>query len=428
MQIVKYPPREKWQQLLKRPSQNFEPLLEKIRPILNAVKNEGDAALKKYTNEFDQVEIENFSVTNNEIKQASKQVDQKLKDSISIAIKNIKTFHQSQKLQEKKVETSPGVFCWRRSIAIEKVGLYIPGGTAPLFSTVLMLGVPAVLAGCKEIILCSPPSKNGDIHPAILFAAEQIGIKSIFKLGGAQAISALAFGTESVPKVDKIFGPGNQFVTVAKQMVATSEVAIDMPAGPSEVLVLADQFADPEFIAADLLSQAEHGIDSQVVFITDDESLLNKVAEQVYKQLDELPRKNIAERALQNSLLILVDSLDTAIDMSNQYAPEHLIVMIEEPAEIENKIINAGSVFMGPYSPEAAGDYASGTNHVLPTNGFARNYSGVSLESFMKKISFQQISKTGLENIGSAIEVMAEAELLDAHKNAVSVRLKKDKH
>jgi histidinol dehydrogenase len=419
------PPREEWATLLERPAQNFEALKEKVQPILDEVKSNGDEALKIFTKKFDSVDIDSFIVSDQEIEQAANQISPQLKDAINLAKKNISGFHTSHILKEEKVETSPGVLCWRKNVAIEKVGLYIPGGTAPLFSTILMLGIPALLAGCKEIVLCTPPDKKGKIHPAMLYAAQQVGVNKIFKIGGAQAIAALAYGTESLPKVDKIFGPGNQFVTVAKQMVANFGVAIDMPAGPSEVLVLADKFADPAFIAADLLSQAEHGIDSQVVFITDDGALLDAVSDQVYKQLEDLPRKEIAIKALENSLLVLVNSLDEAMEMSNQYAPEHLILMVKDIEVFENKITNAGSVFLGDYSPEAAGDYASGTNHVLPTNGYAKNYSGVSVESFMKKISFQQISESGLKTIGSAIEVMAEEEQLFAHKNAVSIRLKK---
>ncbi|KAA3614682.1 MAG: histidinol dehydrogenase [Calditrichaeota bacterium] len=424
MKKIRYPAKENWANILKRPSQDFEPLQKKIQPILDAVRKEGDEAVKRFTQEFDQVNLKNLTVSQNEIEQATSQIDQSLKEAIALAIKNITAFHKSQLVEEKKVETSSGVFCWRKNLPIEKVGLYIPGGTAPLFSTVLMLGIPAVLAGCKEIILCSPPNQMGKIHPAVLYVASQIGISKIYKAGGAQAIAAMAFGTKSIPKVDKIFGPGNQFVTIAKQMLANSEVAIDMPAGPSEVLVLADKNANADFVAADLLSQAEHGIDSQVIFITDDEPFLGKVNQEIFKQLANLPRKEIAEKSLENSLLILVDNLDTGMKLSNFYAPEHLILMIENYKKYESKIVNAGSVFLGPYSPEAAGDYASGTNHVLPTNGFAKNYSGVSMDSFMKKISFQELSESGLKNIGPAIETMAEAEELFAHKNAVSVRLK----
>jgi len=425
MKNIRYPAREDWAQLLNRPTHDFEPLQEKIQPILSVVKNEGDNALKKFTKVFDSVDIDNFVVTDQEIDQATNQIGQALKEAISLAIENIRTFHKSQIIEEKKIETTPGVVCWYKNVPIDKVGLYIPSGTAPLFSTVLMLGIPASLAGCSDIVLCTPPNQKGEIHPAVLYAAKQIGISLIFKVGGAQAIAAMAYGTESIPKVDKIFGPGNQYVTVAKQMVANSEVAIDMPAGPSEVLVIADKFANPDFIAADLLSQAEHGIDSQVVFITNDEPLLSAVSDQVDEQLKKLPRKEIAQKSLENSLLILVEDLELALEISNQYAPEHLILMLKDTWQFENKITNAGSVFLGAYSPEAAGDYASGTNHVLPTNGFARNYSGVSMESFMKRVSFQEISKDGLKNIGAAIEEMAEAEELLAHKNAVSIRLRK---
>jgi histidinol dehydrogenase len=425
MRIEKFPEKEKWGDILSRPVQDMEKIEQQVRPILDAVKLEGDIALKKFSLKFDRVKPDDFKVSENEIKQSAKQVDSALKEAIKKAIENISRFHRSQLSQVIKIETAPGVMCWRKDVPVEKVGLYIPGGTAPLFSTVLMLGIPAQIAGCKQVVLCSPPNREGKIHPAVLYAAGQVGIKSVFKIGGAQAIAALAYGTESLPKVDKIFGPGNQFVTAAKLLVSKMGVAIDMPAGPSEVLVIADKNANAGFIAADLLSQAEHGVDSQVVFITNDATLLDAVSDQVKRQLENLPRREIADKALKNSLLILTDNLETAMAMSNYYAPEHLILMVENSGKYAGKIVNAGSVFLGPYSPEAAGDYASGTNHVLPTNGFAKNYSGVSVESFTKKISFQEISRAGLKNIGPAIETMAEAEALFAHKNAVSIRLGK---
>ena len=347
-----------------------------------------------------------------------------LKAAIHLALNNITTFHSAQKFETKKVSTLPGVTCWQKAVAIEKVGLYIPGGTAPLFSTVLMLAAPAKIAGCKEIVLCTPPNREGKIHPAILFAAKAAGVSKVFKAGGVQAIGAMAYGTSSIPKVYKIFGPGNQYVTAAKQQVSLRDVAIDMPAGPSEVAVLADSSANPVFVAADLLSQAEHGTDSQAILITTSENLIREVEKEVEKQLNQLPRKNIAEKSLENSKLILVRDMDEAIEMTNNYAPEHLIIETSDYNEIASRIVNAGSVFLGSYSPESAGDYASGTNHTLPTNGYAKAYSGVSLDSFIRKITFQEITSEGIQTIGPAIEVMAANEYLDAHKNAVSVRLK----
>jgi len=423
MQLIKYPVRDSWSALLQRPVMDLEEVENKVKPIMHSVQQEGDKALKTLTEKFDKVKIEDLAVSNYEIKQAIKKVPEELKAAISIARNNIEKFHVIQKELVKKVETMPGVTCWRKSVAIDKVGLYIPGGTAPLFSSVLMLGIPAKLAGCQEIALCTPPDQKGKINPVILFTADLIGIKNIFKCGGAQAIAAFTFGTESIPAVDKIFGPGNQYVTAAKQMATKYGISIDMPAGPSEVAVLADSSANPKFIAADLLSQAEHGIDSQVIMVTNDPQLATATEKEVKRQVGELPRREIAEQALNNSKIILVESIPTAIDIINQYAAEHLIIAMDNAEEIGNEITNAGSVFLGHYTPESAGDYASGTNHTLPTNGYARMYSGVSLDSFFKKITFQQISSEGLKQIGTTIERMAAAEQLEAHKKAVSIRL-----
>ena len=409
--------------MLRRPTQNVETLFENVGAILKNVKANGDEAVLGYEEQFDKVKLESLAVTPEEIKEAEAQVPIELKVAILLAQRNIYTFHKKQKFEGKKVETMEGVTCWQKAVGIEKVGLYIPGGTAPLFSTVLMLAVPARIAGCKEIVLCTPPNKEGKVHPAILYAAQVSGVSKIFKIGGVQAIGAMAYGTESVPKVYKIFGPGNQYVMAAKQMVAMHDVAIDMPAGPSEVEVIADETANPKFIAADLLSQAEHGLDSQVVLITTSEKLLNEVEYEVQYQLSRLPRWQIAEKSLENSKLILVKDMDEAIELTNEYAPEHLIIETKDYMELAEKVVNAGSVFLGSYTPESAGDYASGTNHTLPTNGYAKAYSGVSLDSFIRKITFQEINREGIQNIGPAIEVMAAHEQLDAHKNAVSVRL-----
>ena len=422
--ISKYPEKNTWETLLERPVLEKKDLGNTVGEIFLKVKNEGDLALKEFSAKFDQVTIENFVVSEKEIESAITEVSEELKPAIKQAKENIYKFHLAQKAESEEIETAKGVFCWRESRAIENVGLYIPGGTAPLFSTVLMLAVPAQIAGCKELILCTPPQKDGSINPAILFTAQLCGITKIFKIGGAQAIAALTSGTESIPKVDKIFGPGNQFVTQAKQLAMEYNVAIDLPAGPSEVLVIADKTANPMFCAADLLSQAEHGTDSQVIFISTDEIIFNETLKEIEKQVAELPRNEIAKSALENSRFILMNSVEEALEMSNYYAPEHLILSVENPRTYISKINNAGSVFLGNYTPESAGDYASGTNHTLPTNGFARNYSGVSLDSFVKKITIQEISKTGIQNIGKTIEVMAEAEGLTAHKNAVSLRLK----
>ena len=424
MKQIKYPSREQWTDILRRPALNTENLFDTVRGIINRVRAEGDAAVIEYEATFDKATLTSLAVTEAELEEGVALVSEELKAAISLAKKNIETFHASQRFVGRKVETMEGVTCWQKAVGIEKVGLYIPGGTAPLFSTVLMLAVPARIAGCKEIVLCTPPDKNGKIHPAILFAAQMAGVSKIFKAGGVQAIAAMAYGTESVPKVYKIFGPGNQYVTAAKQLVSLRDVAIDMPAGPSEVEVLADDSANPLFVAADLLSQAEHGVDSQAVLITTSEKLQDDVMKEVERQLAELPRREIAEKSLANSKLILVKDMDEALELTNEYAPEHLIVETKNYREIAERVINAGSVFLGSFSPESAGDYASGTNHTLPTNGYAKAYSGVSLDSFIRKITFQEIRPEGMKAIGPAIEIMAANEQLDAHKNAVSVRLR----
>jgi len=424
MKQYKYPKISEWKSLCERPSQNQENLSGRVKSVFDDVKNNGDKALKLYTEKFDGVVLNDFKVSESEIIDAEKLVSDALKSAIKLAAENIRKFHTSQQEEKKIIETTEGVFCWRESRAIQNIGIYIPGGTAPLFSTVLMLGIPANIAGCQDIALCSPPDMDGKINPAILFTADWIGIKNIYKVGGSQAIAALTFGTETIPKVDKIFGPGNQYVTAAKQLAQNYGVAIDIPAGPSEVLVIVDENSVPEFVAADLLSQAEHGTDSQVILLSNSEKIIDEIEIEIEKQIEDLPRKEIAKIALENSKSILLDSIDEAIAFSNYYAPEHLILAIENAENFINQITNAGSVFLGNYSPESAGDYASGTNHTLPTNGFAKNYSGVSLDSFVKKITFQNITKTGIKNIGKTIEVMAEAEELMAHKKAISVRLK----
>ena len=421
---IKYPDRKDWQEIIKRPVLETASLEKTVRKILDKVKSKGDKAVKKFTKEFDGVKLKRLLVSQKEIDAAEKLLPLELKDAIQLAKLNIEKFHSSQVEEIKIIETMPGVKCWRKSVGIEKVGLYIPGGTAPLFSTVLMLAIPASIAGCREIILCTPPDKEGSVYPAILFTAQLCGITKIFKAGGIQAIAAMAYGTESIPKVNKIFGPGNQYVTCAKQLVQQQGVAIDMPAGPSEVLVIADETASTEFVAADLLSQAEHGADSQVILITTSESFAGETEKQIEIQLDKLSRKEIGEAALKNSKIIITNDINEAIDLSNQYSPEHLILACENPNDVSEKVISAGSVFIGNYSPESAGDYASGTNHALPTNGFASMYSGVSVDSFVKKITFQQLSKEGLQNIGNTVMQMAAAEGLDAHKNAVAIRLK----
>lgn len=424
MKKIFYPSESQWEEILARPVMSLEDIEKRVIPIMNRVEEEGDAALKAFAATFDGIELDALEVTDEEWSEAVNQVDEDLKAAIQVAAENIRKFHAQQYHEEPAIETQPGVFCWRKSIGIEKVGLYIPGGTAPLFSTVLMLAIPAQLAGCKEVILCSPPNKQGQIHPAILYAAKITGVHRIFKAGGAQAIAAMTFGTESIPKMYKIFGPGNQYVMAAKQLAMKFGVAIDMPAGPSEVAVIADHTANPAFIAADLLSQAEHGNDSQVILFTSNEEVLNQVEQAVAEQLKELSRANFASNALENSKLILVKDLDEAMAMSNAYAPEHLILQVENPEFLAEQVTNAGSVFLGHLTPESAGDYASGTNHTLPTNGYARAYSGVSLDTFVKKVTFQKISPEGLKNIGAVIEKMAAAEELDAHKNAVTLRLK----
>ncbi|MFT2009405.1 histidinol dehydrogenase [Pontibacter sp. 13R65] len=428
MRKILNPAQNAWADLTTRPTKNLEELEPGIKETFNLVQEKGDAALRELAEKFDKVTIENLLVSAEEIKASDSKVSIELKEAILQAYSNIQLFHTAQAEPVKQTETMPGVTCWRKSVAIEKVGLYIPGGTAPLFSTLLMLGVPARIAGCREIVLCTPPSADGSIHPAILYVANVLGITKVVKAGGAQAIAAMAFGTESVPAVDKIFGPGNQYVTVAKQLVNKYGVAIDLPAGPSEVLVIADESANPAFVAADLLSQAEHGGDSQVVLLTTSAALLDQVEVELKAQLDILPRKGFADKALSNSIGIVLHSVDDMLAFSNLYAPEHLILSIRNFDEVLDLITNAGSVFLGNYSPESAGDYASGTNHTLPTNGYARAYSGVSLDSFVKKITFQYITPAGLQNIGSTIEVMAEAEGLQAHKNAVSIRLKEINH
>ncbi len=425
MNIIENPARDDWRELLKRPAQNPQSLFDSVETIIDQVRTEGDKAVISLEKKFDKADLQSLQVTDTEMEEADSLISDELKSAIILAKGNIERFHKEQIKENNKVETCEGVTCWRKTLPIERVGLYIPGGTAPLFSTVLMLSIPAVIAGCSEIVLCSPPNPQGKIHPAILFAAKTAGVHKIFKIGGVQAIAAMAYGTESVPKVYKIAGPGNQYVTAAKQLVSLRDVAIDMPAGPSEVEVLADESADPVFVAADLLSQAEHGVDSQSMLITTSKKLLDEVKVEVEKQLAALPRKEIAAKSLANSKLIYVKDIQTAIEMSNAYAPEHLIIQTSDYTSVASEITNAGSVFLGAYSCESAGDYASGTNHTLPTNGYAHAYSGVSVDSFVKKITFQELTAKGIRNIGPAIEVMAANEQLDGHKNAVTVRLKK---
>ncbi len=423
MKEIKYPARSEWPKILSRPVFDNSSLQEMVKLVLDRVKLEGDQAIAAYTEQFDAVELDDFAVSEIEFEEAVGLVSVDLRIAIEVAIANIRSFHSSQFVQEQKIETMPGVFCWRKWVGIEKVGLYIPGGTAPLFSTILMLGIPAKLAGCQEVILCSPPNKEGKLDPAILLAARLVGIEKVFKIGGVQAIGAMAYGTETVPKVYKIFGPGNQYVTCAKQLIQQQGIAIDMPAGPSEVCVLADDTANASYVAADLLSQAEHGSDSQVLLVSTSEKLIAEVQVELTKQLNNLSRKELASKSLNNSTAILISNILEAIDLVNAYAAEHLIISCEYAESVSNSIINAGSIFLGNYSPESVGDYASGTNHTLPTNGFARAYSGVSLDSFVKKISFQQLTVQGLANIANTVELMAMAEGLDAHANAVRVRL-----
>lgn len=428
MKKISFPGRETWPELLKRPVQQTAALESAVRPLLEAVRREGDAALLRFTEQFDGVKLSGLRLPDHVIREQIQHVPDELKNAIQLAAANIRAFHESQRETAVPVETMPGVTCYRKSVGIEWVGLYIPGGTAPLFSTVLMLGIPAQLAGCKNIYLCTPPDKNGNIHPALLYAATCCGIKTIFTVGGAQAIAAMAYGTETIPKADKIFGPGNQYVTMAKQLVQQEGVAIDMPAGPSELAVLADETAIPEFVAADLLSQAEHGADSQVILVSDSFMLINNVLAEVALQAKTLPRTAIVQQALEHALAIEVKSLEEGMELLNAYAPEHLILAVRDPEAIAAQVVNAGSVFLGNWSPESAGDYASGTNHTLPTNGYARAYSGVSLDSFVKKITFQQLTFAGLQQIGAAVEVMAAAEGLDAHRLAVTKRLMYDKN
>jgi histidinol dehydrogenase len=418
------PPQDSWPEILKRPVFEVSDLFGKVQTILDEIKMIGDEALRKYTLQFDGVKLDSFLATEKELTEAELQIDEKLKVAINLASKNIQTFHAAQITQIKKTETTSGVVCWQKPVPIEKVGFYIPGGTAPLFSTVLMLAVPAQIAGCKEIVLCSPPNKEGKIHPAILYAAKISGVTQIYKLGGVQAIGAMAFGTQTIPKTYKIFGPGNQFVVAAKQLVSMNDVSIDMPAGPSEVLVVADEISNAAFVASDLLSQAEHGADSQVVLVANNQEVVENVLTEIELQIKNLPRGKTATKALENSILIVMGNFKEQIDLINEYAPEHLIISTKNYPDYIDKITNAGSVFLGEYTPESAGDYASGTNHTLPTNGWARSYSGVNLDSFLKKITFQEISKEGLKNIGPAIEIMAAAEELEAHKNAITLRLK----
>ncbi len=423
MKLYIEPGRKEWPELLKRPVNDSSAFTETVRTVLQAVKKEGDAAVKRYTAQFDKVEIDQMAVSPEEFEAAIPRLSPGLKTAISTAQKNIETFHLRQTTNEQVVETMPGVRCWRKQIGIEKVGLYIPGGSAPLFSTILMLAIPAAIAGCKEIILCSPPGKDGSLHPAMLFAARIAGIHKVFKIGGVQAIGAMAYGTETVPAVYKIFGPGNQYVTCAKQLVQLDGVAIDMPAGPSEVAVYANETSNPDFVAADLLSQAEHGVDSQVLLVTNTATVLENIQKALKTQLNALPRKSIATAAIDNSTAVVLKDEATAMALLNEYAPEHLIIGVDDPAPLLDQVINAGSVFIGHYSPESAGDYASGTNHTLPTNGFARMYSGVSVDSFVKKITFQQLTEQGLKNIAGTVETMARAEGLEAHANAVTIRM-----
>ena len=424
MRIIKYPKREQWAEIVERPRLDLTKLNATVSSVLADVRQRGDAAVKEYEEKFDKAILTSLAVTEQEMDEAEQAISNDLKDAIILAHHNIKVFHISQRFVGQKIKTQEGVTCWQKSVAIEKVGLYIPGGTAPLFSTVLMLATPAKIAGCKEIVLCTPPNKEGKVNPAILYAARVAGVSKIFKAGGVQAIGAMAYGTESVPKVFKIFGPGNQYVMAAKQQVSLDEVAIDMPAGPSEVCVLADETANAEFVAADLLSQAEHGIDSQVLLITTSESKLEEIHQQVDKQLEVLPRKELASKALENSCYVLVKDYNEMMALTNLYAPEHLVIQTKNYEELAEKVINAGSVFLGSYACESAGDYASGTNHTLPTHGYATAYNGVNLDSYCRKITFQHLTEEGIRHIGHAVELMAEAEQLDAHKNAMTVRIR----
>lgn len=427
MKLYKYPNQDLWKEISQRPQMDPGDLINSVKEIMNKVRKNGDEALKAYTKKFDKVDLKEILCSEEEILNSSNEVSDSLKNDIRLAIVNIRKFHESQMHVPEIIKTMPGVECWREARAIEKVGLYVPGGTAPLFSSVLMLAIPAQIAGCKEIVLCSPPQKDGSLHPAILWAAKETGVTHICKVGGAQAIAAMCFGTESVPSVYKILGPGNQYVTAAKMQAVFENVAIDMPAGPSEVLIIADSSADIEFVAADLLSQAEHGVDSQAILVTNDENLAEKISEEVKKQLKVLDRADIAKESLKNSNIVLMKDLNACMKFSNEYAPEHLIINTRDPEELIPYVVNAGSVFAGALTPESAGDYASGTNHTLPTAAFAKNYSGVSLDSYLKMITFQSITEKGLNNIGPAIENMAATEGLDAHKMAVTRRLNKIK-
>lgn len=423
MKVICYPAKEEWDELVKRPHLDVSELNATVEGVLNDVKNHGDSAVIRYEEKFDHAHLDSLSVSDAEMEEAESLVSLELKHALELAYHNISSFHQSQQFHGEKVETVSGVTCWQKSVAIEKVGLYIPGGTAPLFSTVLMLATPAKIAGCKEIVLCTPPNREGKVNPAILMAAKIAGVSKIFKIGGVQAIGAMAYGTESVPKVYKIFGPGNQYVMAAKQHVSLHDVAIDMPAGPSEVCVISDETSNPVFVAADLLSQAEHGVDSQVFLISTSEEMIEKVKDEVEKQLEQLPRKEMAAKSLDNSKLVLVKDYDEAIELSNTYAPEHLIIATRNYDELAEKVVNAGSVFLGQYACESAGDYASGTNHTLPTHGYALAYNGVNLDSYNRKITFQHLTAEGIRSIGNAVVVMAENEQLEAHANAMRVRV-----
>lgn len=424
MKVIEFPDRDEWGEILTRPSLDVAKLQDTVNAVLKKIRKGGDSAVREYELLFDKVHLDSLVVSEDEFTEADSLVDESLKSSIKLAHENIARFHSSQIFQTQKIEVQPGVTCWQKAVAIEKVGLYIPGGTAPLFSTVLMLATPAKIAGCKEIILCTPPNKEGKVNPAILVAAKIAGVNKVFKAGGVQAIGAMAYGTESIPKVYKIFGPGNQYVVAAKQAVSLKDVAIDMPAGPSEVEVLADENSNPQFVAADLLSQAEHGVDSQVLMITTSNEIIPAVLRELELQLNLLPRKEIASQSLENSKIILVRNREEMMEMSNEYAPEHLIISTDNYMELADKVVNAGSVFLGKFSCESAGDYASGTNHTLPTNGYAKAYSGVSLDSFIRKITFQELTAEGIGKIGNAVEEMAKNEQLDAHKNAMTLRLK----
>ena len=422
MQRFIHPSRDQWDQILARPVLSVEDLDDRVKPVLSAIKTEGDTALRQFTLQFDGVDLASALVTEAEVKASKEACSDELKSAIRQAYENIRLFHEAQREPVREIETMPGVKCWRKSLPIRRVGLYIPGGTAPLFSTILMLGVPAVIAGCETIVLCTPPSKEGKVHPAMLFTADLLGINTVIKAGGSQAIAAMAYGTETIPMVDKIFGPGNQYVTAAKQLVAREGTAIDLPAGPSEVCVVADATANPAFVAADLLSQAEHGTDSQVLLVTDSEQMADRIEAEVQRQLEQLPRKAFAEGAIANSRTVVMQDREAMVEVVNEYAAEHLILSVNNAGDMANQITQAGSVFIGHYTPESAGDYASGTNHTLPTNGFARAYSGVSLDSFVKKVTFQEITREGLELLGPVVETMAEAEELEAHARAVRIR------